>query len=136
MTMSGVFRAAAISLFVVACGGGGGSSTGPNTNTTANNGGNNGNTDNNTVTVSNNVFSPASRTVATGATVDWTWNSCTPGGAYGDAVCIDHSVTFDDGVTSDIQSEGTFSRTFTKAGTYKYHCKNHGIAMSGTITVQ
>ena len=45
---------------------------------------------------------------------------------------------FDDGsnISSGSQSSGTFSRTFTAAGTYKYHCTIHGSAMSGQVVVQ
>jgi plastocyanin len=76
-----------------------------------------------TVTVDNNFFSPASKAVATGATVTWQW-------ATGAAT---HNVTFDDGIHSDDQSSGTFTRTFTAAGTFPYHCTIHG--MQGTVTV-
>ena len=65
----------------------------------------------------------------------WAWNSCT-GDAYSGQTCVSHSVTFDDGVTSPTQDQGTFSRIFNAAGTYNYHCSIHGAAMSGTITVQ
>jgi plastocyanin len=44
-------------------------------------------------------------------------------------------VTFDDGVASPTQSDGTYSRTFAAAGTYTYHCTVHP-SMTGTITVQ
>jgi len=77
------------------------------------------------VTVGNNLFTPSALTVTVGTTVTWTWAS----GA------VSHNVTFDDGVHSGTQSTGTFSRTFTTAGTYQYHCTIHGAAMSGTITV-
>lgn len=80
----------------------------------------------NDVTVSNNTFSPATRTVAVGTTVKWTWAN----GA------VNHNVTFDDGTKSATQNTGTYSRQFNTAGTYNYHCTIHGPSMSGTITVQ
>lgn len=139
MRLIGLVHAGIVSLCIVACsGGGGGSSTGPDNNTNSNPGTNNNNpqnTDNSAIIVSNNSYSPTSKTISTGMTVNWSWNSC-GGGAYGDDICTDHTVTFDDGVTSETQSKGSFTRTFTKAGTYKYHCQIHGTAMSGTITVQ
>ena len=92
--------------------------------------------DPNTVVVSNNQYTPAAKTVAVGTSIQWNWSSCTPNGAYGDEVCTDHTVTFDDGVTSSTQSSGAYTRSFTAAGTYKYHCKVHGLAMSGTVIVQ
>ena len=86
--------------------------------------------------VSNNKFTPAHDSVAMGATLKWTWNSCT-GDGYGGTTCTSHSVQFDDGgPSSDIQSSGTFSRTFASAGTYTYHCAVHGAAMAGTVIVK
>jgi plastocyanin len=112
------------------CGGSGGGATNPTTPPT-------GNTPPvvDGISVTNNAFSPATKTVATGATVRWSWNTCTGDPYYGET-CVAHSVTFDDGVTSATQDQGTFSRTFATAGTYAYHCSVHGAAMAGTITVQ
>jgi plastocyanin len=113
-----------------ACGGGGGSSTGPtgHVNTPPPVDG---------ISVNNNSFSPGTKTVAVGTNVKWAWNSCSGADPYGGtATCTEHSVTFDDGVTSPLQDQGTFNRTFTVAGPYTYHCSVHGAAMSGTITVQ
>jgi len=82
--------------------------------------------DPNAVTVANDVFSGGTKTVAVGTTVTWTW-------AQG---AVTHNVTFDDGQHSASQNSGTYSRQFTTAGTYPYHCTIHGPSMSGTITVQ
>jgi plastocyanin len=90
----------------------------------------------NDVTVENNSFSPAARTVSPGTTVNWTWDTCTSGGYGGGTSCVSHNVTFDDGVASSTQGSGTYSRAFPAAGTYKYHCTIHGTSMSGTVTVQ
>jgi plastocyanin len=79
----------------------------------------------NTVNVEDNFYSPATTTVAVGDTVNWTWKGASQ-----------HSVTFDDGTTSATQASGSFVRVFSAAGTYPYHCLVHGVAMSGTITVQ
>jgi plastocyanin len=118
---------------LVGCGGGGGSSsTSPN---------NNPNPPVNTtppaegISVTNDAFTPSSKTVAVGGSVDWAWNSCT-GDAYSGQTCVAHSVTFDDGTGSVVQDHGTFSKTFATAGTYNYHCSIHGAAMAGKITVQ
>jgi len=111
-----------------ACGGGGGSSgppPPPTGNTPVPAGG---------ITVVNNSFNPNAKTVTAGTTVQWAWNSCT-GGYEGD-ICVAHSVTFDDGITSPIQERGSFSRTFNTAGTFDYHCQTHGTAMAGRVTVQ
>jgi plastocyanin len=116
---------------VFACGGGGGGSnaTGP---VIQPGGGVNPPPD--VITVSNDNFSPASKTVAAGTQVSWNWNTCS-GDVYTGQTCVAHSVTFDDGVTSPTQDKGTFARTFTAPGTYAYHCAVHGAAMTGTITV-
>jgi len=82
----------------------------------------------NAISIGNDFFSPSATTVPVGTTVTWTWNA---GG-------VSHTVTFDDGAPgSGVRSSGTFSRTFSSAGTYTYYCQIHGRAvMSGSITVQ
>lgn len=120
-----------------ACGGSGGSySTSPTTNQP------NGPSGNTTpppgaVSVTNNAFSPATTTIDVGATVTWTWNTCS-GDIYSGQICSPHSVTFDDGSTSSVTlDQGSFSRAFTTANkTYTYHCAVHGALMTGTITVR
>jgi len=87
------------------------------------------------ISVTNNLFTPASKTVSVGTAVQWAWNTCT-GDSYSGQTCVLHSVTFADGTASATQDQGTFSRTFTVAGTYNYHCAVHGTAMSGSIIVQ
>ena len=128
-------RAALVVLAVVglaACGGGGGgggsqvTSPPPTGNTPP---------PSNGITVSNNAYSPVAKTVNAGTTVQWAWNTCT-GDGYSGQTCTSHSVTFDDGSTSPTQDQGTYSRTFTAAGTYNYHCAIHGAAMAGSIVVQ
>lgn len=135
MNLNRLMFGAAIALFVMACGGSGGS-TGPDNNNNNNPPSNNNPPASNTVTVSNNAYSPSNKTLAVGGTVEWTWSSCTAGGNYGDEQCVQHSVTFDDGVGSGLQSSGSYSRTFSQKGSYAYHCTVHGTAMAGTITVQ
>jgi len=116
-----------------ACGGSGGGSpsTGPKTQPP-------GNTPPATgeISVTNNAFSPTTKTVAAGTAVNWAWNTCSGGDGYSGQICVSHSINFDDGVNSATQDQGTYSRTFTAAGTYNYHCSVHGTAMAGTVTVQ
>jgi plastocyanin len=112
------------------CGGSGGGTTAPpnnGVNTPPPVGG---------ISVSNNTFSPGTKTVAAGTSVRWAWNSCT-GDAYNGQTCVQHSVTFDDGTSSSaLQDQGTFEKTFSTPGTYTYHCSVHGsLGMTGTITV-
>jgi plastocyanin len=80
----------------------------------------------NAVTIDNFAFGPSSLTVAVGTKVTWTNKDS-------DA----HTVTADDGsFDSGALGEGaTFSQTFSKAGTYAYHCKIHSF-MTATIVVQ
>ncbi|HUQ19553.1 MAG TPA: plastocyanin/azurin family copper-binding protein [Gemmatimonadaceae bacterium] len=123
-----------------ACSGGGGSAAGgSNLPTDPGGGSNNGNNGTNrtlSVTVTNNSFTPGATTITHGSTVQWTWNTCTGDGYGSTDACVEHTVTFDDGPTSQMQDRGTFQRTFNTAGTYKYHCAVHGAAMSGEVKVE
>lgn len=119
-----VFTTVAIAC-LFGCGGSNSTSPPPGVNTPPPTGG---------VSVTNNAFTPASKAVAAGTAVHWAWNSCT-GDVYSGQTCVSHNIVFDDGVTSGIQDQGSYSRTFTAAGTYPYHCAIHGAAMSGSITV-
>jgi len=77
------------------------------------------------VSVRNNNFAPASRTVTAGTTVTFRWV----------AGAVTHNVTFDDGPASANQSSGTYQRLFANAGTFPYHCTIHGAGMSGIVSV-
>jgi plastocyanin len=88
------------------------------------------------VGVKNNLFTPGNISVSPGATVTWTWDSCTDDGYGGPQTCVDHNVTFDDGVASTTKSSGAYARSFPTAGTYPYHCAVHGASMSGRVVVQ
>ena len=80
----------------------------------------------NSVSIADNSFTSASLTVAKGTTVIWTNNGATI-----------HTVTSDDGTSFDsgvIASGGTFSHTFSTAGSFAYHCQIHS-GMVGTIIV-
>ncbi len=116
---------------LIGCGGGGGSSGPPlpSGNTPPPVGG---------ITVSNNTFSPSTKTVPPGTTVQWGWNTCTGQGGYGGGeICVAHNVTFDDGPASPLQETGNYSRPFAVAGLYNYHCTVHRLqGMTGSVTVQ
>jgi plastocyanin len=88
------------------------------------------------ISVTNNAFSPDAKSVSVNTSVQWAWNSCSGDPYGGTQTCVSHDVVFDDGATSGLKDQGTYSRTFAAAGTYNYHCSVHGTAMSGTITVQ
>ena len=78
------------------------------------------------VTIQNFAFGPGTITVAAGSTVTWTNSDSTT-----------HTVTADDGSfdSKQLAAGSTFSQTFTKAGTYAYHCAIH-TSMTGTIVVK
>jgi plastocyanin len=73
------------------------------------------------------TFQPASLTVAPGTTVTWTNDTE-----------MSHTITGDDLAFDDsgpIGSGQSFSQTFAKPGTYRYHCGPHPW-MEGTLVVQ
>ena len=77
------------------------------------------------------AFSPATITIKVGTTVTWTNNTSAP-----HTVTSDDGTTFDSGLNTPIGANGgTFSFTFTKAGTFTYHCQIHPF-MKATVIVQ
>ena len=109
---------------LTACGGSADSTygSGPTTNPgTTNPGGSTGSSTNNVV-IADQAFNPGTVNVSVGTAVTWQWKDCPSDGGSN--------------IASATQSSGTFSRTFTTAGTYKYHCVIHGSAMSGQVTVK
>lgn len=126
-------------LLIVAAAGCGGSSTSPTTGGTKTTGNNpppeGPPSTSSSILVGNNFFDPTATTVPVSTKVTWTWDACGSDG-YGGQSCTSHGIVFDDGTSSGTQAQGTWSRTFAAAGTYKYHCTVHGAAMSGSIIVQ
>jgi plastocyanin len=80
----------------------------------------------NSVSIANFAFSPTALTVKTGTKVIWTNNDT-----------VTHTVTANKGAfnSGPLAPGSTFSFTFTKAGTYSYHCNIHP-SMMATIVVQ
>lgn len=77
------------------------------------------------------AFSPATITIKVGTTVTWTNNTGAP-----HTVTSDDGTTFDSGINTPISANGgTYSFTFTKAGTFTYHCQIHPF-MKATVIVQ
>jgi plastocyanin len=70
----------------------------------------------NEVWIQGMAFNPASVTVTAGTTIKWTNKDS-----------ITHTVTADDNSfdSGNIAANGTFSHTFSSAGTFTYHCKIH-----------
>src|SRR3954449_11594269 len=79
-----------------------------------------------TVSVKKKAFSPTTVNVKKGAKVTWKW---TQGG-------VPHNVTPGSGAGSATSSKKgfTFTKTFSKAGTFKYHCTIHS-SMKMTVKV-
>ena len=77
------------------------------------------------INISNYSFNPATLTVKSGTTVTWTNNDP-----------VAHKVVSDSPAFSsdNIPQGGTYSFTFSTAGTYAYHCQIHP-SMTGTIVV-
>lgn len=80
----------------------------------------------NMVTIQSYAFSPAALTVKVGDKVTWTNQD-----AVGHSAVADDK-SFDTGIIAQGQSG---SVTFSKAGTFAYHCSVHPM-MKATITVQ
>jgi plastocyanin len=78
------------------------------------------------VKISDSGFDPKELTVTPGTTVHWTNSSSKA-----------FTVTSDKGDwdSGDIQPGRDFTATFTKPGTFDYHCKNHP-DMKGTVVVK
>ncbi|MDP4231263.1 MAG: cupredoxin family copper-binding protein [Bacteroidota bacterium] len=83
-----------------------------------------------TVVISDMKFAPETINVPVGTTVTWrNIDSKT------------HTATANDGSfdTGDMGTAEAKSVTFSKAGTFKYHCKYHtilGVGMTGTVIVE
>jgi plastocyanin len=78
------------------------------------------------VSVKDNVFDPSSSTINVNDQIKWSWTGSNP-----------HSTTSNGGVWDSLTHGNgfTFSRTFTAAGSFPYHCTIHGL-MTANITVQ
>jgi plastocyanin len=81
-----------------------------------------------TVSVKNNAFAPTSLNVKKGTKVTWKW---TQGG-------VPHNVTPSGGGSGSKTSSSkgfTYSKVFSKAGTYKFICTIHPTQMKITVKV-
>lgn len=114
--MLAVAAAAVVGVALTGCSGGGGADkaggSGPTKST-------------NTVAIKDFKFVPGVITVPAGTVVTWTNNDD-----------VEHSATSDNtGFDSKLFGKGkSYSYTFTKAGTYTYHCTPHQY-MTGTVIV-
>jgi plastocyanin len=82
------------------------------------------------VGVQTDFYDPGKLTIHVGDKVKWVWH------ASGFSL---HDVYVDSGPTrfnSPTQAAGSFSRTFTKTGTYKLYCTQHEADMTMTLVVK
>ena len=79
-----------------------------------------------TVSIENFAFSPAVVHVKLGGTVTWTNKDSTPHTA------TDISGSFDSG---SLETDKTFTKTFSTAGTFTYHCTIHSMMPNATVVV-
>lgn len=76
------------------------------------------------VTIQNFAFNPDSVTISSGDTVKWTNMDSTA-----------HTITGTDFSSGNLNKGDSYENTFTKAGTYDYHCSIHP-SMTGTVIVK
>lgn len=81
------------------------------------------------VAISDNKFEPNNVTVTPNHEVTWEWSGGNPHSVVG---------TFDgESVRSpQLTGGGTFTFSFSKAGTFEYQCGVHGASMSGRVIVE
>jgi plastocyanin len=80
------------------------------------------------VIIFDNGYNPASVAVSPGGTVTWVWTGNNA-----------HGVSFDDATItpSTVQSTGTYTVRFPRAGIFSFFCTVHGRTVeAGTVTVQ
>lgn len=81
---------------------------------------------NDVVVIKNLSFTPATLTIAVGATVNWV-----------NEESILHTITSDTGLfdSGPVAKDQSYSFTFNEKGTFAYHCSLH-FGMTGTVIVQ
>jgi|SRR5947209_20315278 len=81
------------------------------------------------ISITNMMFTPSQITVAKGGTVTWTNNDATT------HTVVDDLTNVGGPSSGQIAPGGTYSFTFTKTGSFQYHCSIHP-SMRGTIVVK
>jgi plastocyanin len=86
------------------------------------------------------TYTPSQITIQTGETVRWEWKSSNHTVTSGSAPNADGQFCSPNDMdcgTAPASSMGfTYEHTFNSTGTFKYFCKVHGGAMSGTVVVE
>jgi plastocyanin len=83
----------------------------------------------NVIAIKDFVFNPSSLTIKAGSTVSWVNQGSAPHQVVSDK---SSAVQFS---SKELQTGGSYSFTFTKPGTYPYHCSIHP-SMVATIIVE
>ncbi len=81
----------------------------------------------NEIWMQSNAFNPSSKTVSVGTTITWKNKDSSS-----------HTVTSNSGSelnSGTVSGGGTYTHTFSTAGTFSYHCTFHS-GMNGTVIVQ
>lgn len=83
-------------------------------------------TNKNEVSIEGMAFNPSTITAKTNTTITWINKDA-----------VDHTVTSNDGLfdSGALVKNGSYSYTFTTAGTYNYHCSIHP-NMTGKVVIQ
>jgi plastocyanin len=87
----------------------------------------------NNITIGDNFFNPPTLTVAVGRPVVWRHEGATQHTVTSGSPTSNPGGLFDSGL---ISPGSGFQFTFNAPGTFPYFCRVHGVAMTGTITVQ
>ncbi|HET6266645.1 MAG TPA: plastocyanin/azurin family copper-binding protein [Acidobacteriota bacterium] len=88
---------------------------------------------NNTVQIKDNFFDPPSLTVAVGRQIVWRHVGNVTHTVTSGSPTVQPGVLFDSG---PLNNGGGFAFTFSAPGSYQYFCRQHGVNMTGLITVQ
>ncbi len=87
----------------------------------------------NTVSIRDNLFDPATLTVAVGRVVVWRHEGTGTHTVTSGTPTVNPGTLFDSG---PLTNGGGFQFTFNAPGTFPYFCRTHGVAQTGTIIVQ
>jgi len=87
---------------------------------------------NNTVIIRDNLYDPATLTVNVGRPVVWRSEGTNQHTVTSGSPTVQPGVLFESG---PLTNGGGFQFTFNAPGTFPYFCRIHGVAHTGTITV-
>jgi LPXTG-motif cell wall-anchored protein len=87
------------------------------------------------VTIGDNFYTPETVTIKIGEAVTWTNNGQAPHTVTANDNSFDSSPNCPKDINECLHNGETYSHTFGAVGTFAYHCKVHGLAMSGTVVV-